>query len=72
MRIKLFERCDPAMDVDKETLLSFQNRVNTWLRKAQRHPQYRILNQSVCMSGPSDGALEIVVSIWYEKVPPKE
>ncbi len=72
MRIKLFERCDPAMDVGEETLSSFQNRVNTWLRKAQRHPQYRILNQSVCVTGPADGALQIIVSIFYEKVPPKE
>lgn len=61
------------MDLGEESIGSFQNRINTWLRKAQRHPEYRILDQSVCVGGADKlEYAEIIVSIWYEKVPPKE
>ncbi len=66
MRLKLFAMSDPDSD---ETLSHFQNRVNTWLQKARRNPKYRILQQNVCMG---DDYTMIVVSVWYEKVPPKE
>lgn len=73
MRLKLFMRCDSTLDVGEESVSSFQNRVNTWLQKVRRHPQYRIVNQSICV-GAADKIeyAEIIVSIWYEKVPRKE
>ena len=71
MRLKLFEKGDPALGVDEEveSTASFQDRVNAWLRKLQRHPEYRIVSQGVCV-GSDESSL--FVSIWYEKVPPKE
>lgn len=71
MRLKFFELGTGGTKGADETVSEFQVRINTWLQKLQRKSQYRVVSQSVCMASTTLPT-EILVSIWYEKVPPKE
>lgn len=72
MRVKFFERHVDSGTEGNESLPHFQDRINAWLRKARKKPHYRIVDQTVGMGSLDDIPSNIVVSIWYDKVPPKE
>jgi len=70
MRLKFFELGNGGATGAEETIPEFQARINSWLQKLRRK-SHRVVNQSVGMA-VTDLPTEIIVSIWYEKVPPKE
>lgn len=70
MRLKFFQLGDGGSEAADETIPEFQARINSWLQKLRRR-SHRVVGQSVS-TAVTDLPTEIIVSIWYEKVPHKE
>jgi len=69
MRLKFFQLGDGGSEAADETIPEFQARINSWLQKLRRR-SHRVVGQPVS-TAVTDLPTEIIVSIWYEKVPPK-
>lgn len=66
MRVKLFY----GSAWKEEDLQALQAKINAWLRRLGRHPEYRVVSQNLqcAYQGGSLDDMVAIAAVWYEKV----
>lgn len=66
MRVKLFH----GSGWKEEDLRELQAKINAWLRRLGRHPEFRVVAQNLqCFyQGSSCEDAVAIAAVWYEKV----